>query len=395
MFGASYAHAQYPSAKPNFGVREELEGDSNRLIPVHKHFAFAVDGEGFLRNSGTEEFYHGIGHWTQVRSEAAPHDFMRVNLRSIFFAGSCSGGYAAPSGDYHLLSLSGRHPGTVFGGTVSARALDLDRQTFGAGLLVQQKEFNGIMFRWENGDHELLLRGDGTGLFRLNDDTYAAEASIFKKLFGVGGSYWTQGRDQDHLAKNRAPYHYVFSAHTFDWFSYGAELGTRGGPSAGMLALTARKTLGDFTGEMTLEGRRYNDGFAEDFAGRIEQQYVAYDQYDKNFTNAANVFVTDDDVNVGAAQVNLRWKLSHEWRLHSLNETGKLDFRSAAAKSYYYFRHGIEYCPIADRDDCVNLFASNKVLMNSYARPPSMMSMSNEETFKMVPFVGLEARFRL
>ena len=393
MFFAQ-ARAQYPSAKPNFDIREENSTNRNSVISGSEQFAFAVDGETFYRALGSDDFYHGIGYWVQGRSEARPTQWMRANLRSVLYAGSCSTGYAEPSGSYHLFALTGVFPDPVLGSELRLRTGDLDRQSLGEGLLIQDREMNGVSLSLIGEEHSLIFRGDGTGLLRMPDDSLSLEARLYSGLIGIGALYWTQGVKEDFLAKNREPYHFVFSRRRFGWFSYGLEGGAREGAAAALLALKAQQELGAFKYEIKLEGRRYAAGFANDFKGRIQQQYISYDQYDEDFTNAANVFVVDDDVNVGAAHIKMWWNPSGIWRLHSLNELGRFEYKNQDVNAYYFFRHGVSYCPLQDRDDCISFFTSNKVLVDSFARPPAQRSMSNSALFRMVPFVGVEGRFR-
>ncbi len=390
------ADAQYPSAKPNAGIREEVANDSDRLIPVTEHFAFAIDGDAYFRGLGRDDYYHGEGYWLQARSEAMVSEHFRVNMRSIFFSASSSYGYAAPSGYYQLLGLTGEFPDKILGGTLWIRALDLDRQTAGAGLVIQDKEFNGAILRWTLGESAFVLRADGTGIFRASDDTYNPEVTLLSGLIGTGGIFWPSGIDEDHLTKVRDPHLYLFSRQSYDWFSYALEYGTRGSGDAEMLMLGAKSSAADLSGELRLEGRHYSKAFGSTFAGRVHSQYVSYDQYDKDFTNLSNIWVRDDSVNVFAAHLNLWWHMSHRWRFHSLNESGQFNYQDSGTMAYYYFRQGVEFCPGKDnRDDCVSVFFSNKVLANSSAVPPHTTVLQNDPLFKTVPFAGIEGRFRL
>ena len=393
------AQAQYPSAMPNAHVREDVQADSNRVIPLTEHFAFTDDTDVFFRGLGDHDFYHGAGYWSQLRSEATVNPYLKLNVRSIFYNATNDAGYAQAGGNYHLLALTIVAPGEVLGGTLSLRGPDLDRQTMGAGLLIQDKEMNGALIRWDCGDVVVILRGDDTGLFRQYDDTYNLEVNLWKGYAGIGGIMWPQGVEQDHLGHERASYGYLFSQHSFEWIDYAFEAGERSGAGAYLGALSHTHSWGGFKAMLKGEYRYYSGGFANDFAGQIQQQYISYDQYDKDFTNAANVFVYGDNASVMAAHLNLWWTISHTWRLHSLNEVGQFTYGSAGATNptvpYYYFRHGLQYCPIASRDDCLNLFFSNKVLTDSQTRPPSQISLANAPLFTMYPFVGAEIRIHL
>lgn len=391
---AERSHAQYPSAKLNANIREEVESDPNRLIPFTDHFAFAVDGDTYFRDTGSTEFYHGIGYWLQARSEARLSPWFRANLRSILYAGSVSGGYAEPTGSYHLFAVTAQAADLFEDANLLLRAGDLDRQTFGEGLLIQNKEMNGACLRLSSGRHGVLFRLDGSGMLKLQGDTYNLETWIFDGIAGAGGVVWSNEIGLDNSPGTRDPYWYVFSRAKFDWFSYGAEYGGRAGIMAALLALKAEKEFGPLKAHLKLEGRRYNSGFGGSFTRTIQHQYVSYDQLDKNFTDALNVFVVDDDADVGAAHLNLWLRLSPRWRLHSLNEVGQFAYRSFDRIGYYFFRHGLEFCPVEDRDDCLNAYFSNKTLADSFARPPWQTSRSNETLFRIQPHFGLEARFR-
>lgn len=393
LFGER-SHAQYPSAKMNANIREEVESDPNRLIPLTEHFAFAVDGDAYYRDTGSTEFYHGIGYWLQARSEVRLSPWLKANLRSILYAGSVSGGYAEPSGSYHLFAITGQAPDEILGANLIVRAGDLDRQTIGEGLLIQNKEMNGASVRWSSERHGVLFRLDGTGVLKPNGDTFNFETWIFQGIAGAGAVAWSNEIAVDNSVGTREPYWYLFSKAKIDWFSYGAEYGGREGAMAALIALKAENDFGPLKFNLKLEGRRYNSGIGGSFKRLIQHQYISYDQLDKSFTDALNVFVVDDNATVGAAHLNIWLRISEYWKLHSLNETGQFAYPDFDQVKYYFFRHGIEFCPVAERDDCVSAFFSNKTLSDSFARPPSGISRSNETLFRIQPFVGMEARFR-
>lgn len=394
VFHVERASAQYPSARPNEALREELRGDEDRLFPLTEHFAFGADGEVFHRAIGTEDFYHGIGHWLQVRSEAAPNPFLRVNLRTIIYSGAASNGYSEPQGFYNLFALSAIIPGPGRPGLFRLRLIDLGRQTVGLGLMIQEEEMNGALLAWTNERHTFLVRGEGTGVHTLSDDTYNAEASLYGGYLGGGVVLWPAGVNQDLLLANRASYGYAYSTQDFGYFNYGLEYGQRGGAKAGLLRLGTRAAFSGLRFDGRIEGRRYDDGFGEGFIRNIDHQYVSYDQYDKAFTNPINLFFKDDDVTVLAAHLNFYWDFSHAWRLHSLNEVGRFDFAAEPDDPFYFFRAGVDHCPLAERDDCVTLFVSNKVLSDSFARPPALVSRTNVAFFRQSPYFGISGRFR-
>ena len=140
----------YPSALPNSNLKQELEVDSDRVLTKSNHVLFAVDGSAYQRFLGTKDFYHGTGYWLQFRTEVSPHELYKVNIRTIFYSGNSSSGYAAPIGFYNLLGLEGSWPSKINGGVLSGRVLDIERQTVGRGLLIQDREFFGGSLKFKS-----------------------------------------------------------------------------------------------------------------------------------------------------------------------------------------------------------------------------------------------------
>jgi hypothetical protein len=388
------AQASYPSAKPNENLKEEIQGDPNRFIPSSEHFTFAVDGDTWFRALGRQDFYHGFGYWMQARSEVRASSYFKLNARTIFFSGSSSNGYSNPVGFYNLIGLTGFLP-PIAGVRVSARGVDLGRQSIGAGLLVQDREMNGALIKMEGEWFSFRILGDSTGSLVSGDDVVNPEMRLFQGWLGGGIGIWKSGKEESGLPRNRGSYVYAFSAHPFgDIYSYALEFGQREKANGALVNLAAAKSLGRFDFRTKLEYRYYGKNFGKDFVRQIEHQYISYDQYDKAYTNAMNVFVADDDAQIYAAHLDVLFKLSHEWRLESLNEIGRFDFRNARDDNYYFYRAGISYCPVHDRDDCMSFFGSNKVLTESYVRPPRDVAFSNVPLFKRYPFLGIDAQFR-
>jgi len=388
------AVASYPSARPNHDLREELAEDHERLIPSFEHFSFAVDGDSWLRGLSTQDFYHGVGYWLQLRSEARPSPYFAVNARTIAYSGSSSEGYGNPTGFYSLVGLTGVWPERIFGARLSARIVDLERQTLGEGLLVQNREMNGALVSLVHEAYTFKLRGDSTGALVYGDDFLNPELTLWEGWIGGGAGFWTQSERQSDLTRNRDPYYYLTSAQRWGAFGYGVEVGRRARAGAGLIQLSYVDRSPQLLLKGRLEYRNYQAGFGKDLTRQIEHQYVSYDQYDKPFTDAMNVFVHGDDAQVSALNLDVEYKLSHRWRVESLNEVGQFDFDGGKDRRYYFYRVGASICPLPDREDRVTLFVSNKVLSDSYARPPRERSLDNVEFFRRVDFAGLEGTFR-
>lgn len=251
------AYAGYASPRPNHDLRQELEGDPDRLIPSFEYFSFAVDGEAWLRALGVQDFYHGVGAWLQIRSEVRPHPFFTINVRTIPYWGSSSEGYAEPGGLYSLIGLTGVWPEPMLGAKLKIRIIDIERQTYGAGLLVQDRETNGAFVEWAWEHHRFRLVGDSTGALAWDDDMGAAEATLWNGWLGAGLLEWTD-KDQAHLEKNRSPYSYIFSRpETIGPFLFALEAGRRGHGEGFLLALGSSYQGESFSARIKIEGRQY------------------------------------------------------------------------------------------------------------------------------------------
>jgi hypothetical protein len=143
-----------------------------------------------------------------------------------------------------------------------------------------------------------------------------------------------------------------------------------------------------------LQARHYADGFGDEFVGAIQQMYVSYDQYDKRFTNAANIFSYDDNVDVYSLIVDFDFEIDRYWSTHLRNEIGIFDFKQLTDDQFYFYRAGVSYFPLTNRKESLTLFASNKVLTDSYSRPPRIYSLANGPLFHEISFWGFEAAFR-
>ena len=165
VFGTK-AFGLYPSAPPNNNLKSELEKDPHRKITTSiDWYSGAIDAHLYRRYLGTEDFYHGGGYWIQARNEFRHGNRFSLNVRSVFYSGSISEGYTKPTGNYHLFGFSGTYPGKVFGGTMKIRAIDIERQTLGSGLMIEEKEIAGVVVTWQNGPTKFNLIGDGTSTF--------------------------------------------------------------------------------------------------------------------------------------------------------------------------------------------------------------------------------------
>lgn len=383
----------FPWARQNHNLCEELIKEPERRIPQNSWFCAGVDGDIFLRTLGTEDFYHGIGHWVQARAQAQPSENVQVNLRTIFYSGSISYGYTRPLGFFNLLGFSAQWPEEFLGGKIEARAMDLDRQSIGAGLILQDHETAGVLLRWTAQDYQLKFLGDGTGGLMLRDDLKNYEFSWRGGALSLGYIEWTEGTRID------PPFLYpvTYISSVVDWnetWSTAIELDHRHTRNAALARLSTRLKGQNWKLFLRLEGRHLDDGFGDQFVQRIEHLYTSYDQLDKRAMSTTNILSLDDHVFATSVDINFAWQLTERLEFHALNEAVILNFADLPRKDLFYYRWGLAYIPHADQSEALLFFFSNKVLSDSSALPPFLDSSFGGMLFKPVAFFGMEARLK-
>lgn len=383
----------YPAARTNQNLCAEVEDQADRLIPQRDWVCAAVDGDIYLRTLGSEEFYHGVGHWIQARTEVRPAPNVAVNLRTIFYSGSISYGYTRPIGFYNLLGFSATWPDEFLGGHMSARVMDLGRQTIATGLLLQEHETAGLAFEWRRGDWTIKALGDGTGGLLLADDLKNYELNWKEGALGIGFTEWTEGNRGN--PPFRHPAKYLYSSITWnDVWSTAIELNTRNSALAALARVSFLWEAERWKLFARLEGRRLEEGWGDQFVQRIEHMYTSYDQYDKRVMSTANILTVDDDVDAGSIDLNLSFRLGEKYEFQMLNEGVTFNYRKHEQKNFFFYRWGVAYKPDPDDHEALLFFVSNKVLADSLSLPPFLDSSQNIVQFKAVPFFGAEARFR-
>ncbi len=391
VFLSLSAFADYPSARLNQNVCEEIAGQKYRLIPRKDWFCGAVDGQAYGRTVGQRDYYHGVGHWTQVRTEFQWEDSVAINFRSIIYSATSSSGYASSNEDYHLGSFRFKYPEKILGAFVSIRIVDLDRQSIGEGLFVEARESNGglMIWDWENVQFKWLQ--ESTGFLVGDDDVSNPEISFWGRRLGLGTAWFYKVLpSQD----KRKPYFYAYTNIPVESWSFIAEAGLRNSTLGYMGKVSHELLAGGFSLESIIQGRYYPNGFAQGFAGQIEQQYVSYDQYNKNYTNSINVFSRDDHALVSSLILNMRYEFTHAHRIGFLNEVGVFDYASTEDDRFYFARLEYNHYPFPLREDSFSFFVTNKLLRDSYEAPPYYESLTSKPLFRTYVYAGIEGNFK-
>ncbi len=383
----------YPSAGANHNVCSEIKDDRDRKIYSNDWFCGAADGSVFLRALGPEEFYHGFSYWVQARTQFDPNDFFRINVRSIFYSGSVSYGYALPTNFYSVIGFSGKWPSPILGGDLRARVMDLERQTIGAGVWIEEFETAGMRVDWSWDNWNIKLMGEGTGGLVLRDDTVNFEIAYGPNAswLGLGGIWWTEGGD----GIKRKPTAYVYSI--VDWSEYFRtkfEIDSRNSKYASLASIGTQFQTESWNFASTIQGRVYDPNVADGFSGLVQHLYTSYDQLDKSFTNAKNILLSGDDVAIYSINLNVTYEIDDRWRVFALNEAGRFEYRQLPATRFWYAKAAVVYTPLEKRRDNLTFFYSNKVLNDSLALPPNIISTNSVMNFKQVDYYGIEANFK-
>lgn len=386
------APAGYPAPASNHDVCEELTEDTDRKIYRNNWFCAGLDGQVFLRALGKEEFYHGFSYWMQGRTELKPNDFLTINIRTVLYSGSVSYSYVLPTHFFNVVGFTGIWPEPVLGGQLKGRIMDLERQTIGAGLFLQDFDSAGMRFDWEAKPFRVRFMGEGTGVLLLQEDTINFDLSWRDDWLGAGIVWWTEKGDE----VSRFNLYYLYSI--IDWpndFRSKLEINVRNQKYAGLAALEHRWLSTPWLIQTGLQFRSYQDGIGQGFVGQIHHLYTSYEQLNKSYVNTKNIFTTDDDVLVYAGNLELAYAISDKWQIFGLVETGSFNFQNANHDKFSFYRYGMAYFPVPDRRESLTLFFSNKVLRDSFARPPSGISTINAPLFKAFEYFGLEANFSI
>jgi len=187
--GSAHAFFQYA---PNRAVREEVEQHEFRILPRSDTFVMALDGDFFkpvFVGSGEgdyyrEDFYHGNGYWLDLRGEFQPTKHLVLNLRTTLTQGTTSNGPTFNALVIPRLGLTYRQSGFL-GLEWETRLGDVDRQTLGSGIFIEQKETAGGTIAARGGDFHARLLVDGTGSFTLDGGVAALEVIYGEGVLGA------------------------------------------------------------------------------------------------------------------------------------------------------------------------------------------------------------------
>jgi hypothetical protein len=376
----------------NNNLRKEFENDSTRkLKDISDWFIAGVDGDVYYRTSGTEEFFHGGGYWFNLRTEIEASEKIVISTRSIFYRGSVSYGYQKAHNAYHLVGVSLKETKLFGNWKLKGRALDLENQTFGAGLLIQDHRIPGVQGHIYNDSFYFKFLKEGTGGLVLSDDLKQLEMGLLSGVIRIGEISWA---GDEIYEIDRAPYHYVSSEFNKDGvLGYQAEVGQREDKKAYMLRALSNLSYSSFESQLSIQKRIYEKDFSNEIRLYAEKFYQVYETYDDDFTSPHNIISFANEVEVDAARLKLQYYITDTHIIFGDYEWTKLIEKvTRASKSYKFYKFGYKYRLNDSSNTALTLYASNKVLNGSNDDPLEQRGTSLN-SFKEYSMIGANATF--
>jgi hypothetical protein len=397
--GSAHAFFQYA---PNRAVREEVEQHEFRILPRSDTFVMALDGDFFkpvFVGSGEgdyyrEDFYHGNGYWLDLRGEFQPTKHLVLNLRTTLTQGTTSNGPTFNALVIPRLGLTYRQSGFL-GLEWETRLGDVDRQTLGSGIFIEQKETAGGTIAARGGDFHARLLVDGTGSFTLDGGVAALEVIYGEGV--LGATVMMLERDVGYRPPQFTGT--LFSKGSFtEGFGYRAEAGGNELNYAALAGLDYEVELDRFKFRIGPQYRHYGRKLFGDLAGAINQTYVGYDQNDKPFTNFLNISAYGDNVDAFSSQLGGEYRFNRFYGVYARSEWFAFRFHDRSDVSGIFYRAGFRFFPFPGREDEFGLLIGNQYLIAStlgdsgrVVAAPNQFDLENkplfmQQTFWMVHF---------
>jgi hypothetical protein len=407
----------------NEDLRDQVAADDARILPRGESYTLALDSHFFYRSyrfSASPALYHG-GFWIAPFLEYRPTASVAFNFKVPVFN---------PAYSYGVVSTTRVHPFVGFTWSrrypveriealpewnarrfldwdLKLRLFDLDRQTLGAGLTLEEKEMSGLEFLARKDIYRFRFIQDGTGGYTIAGDLQYAQLDVLDDLLGVSVMH-------THVAGTAIPT--LYSAHQlWQHYLYRAEFSSVGASRAWMVGLQYRRRWAlPFAGlAFRLKGqhRDYGEGWANhlfngiesaafSFGGTpsspttatVEPDYLSVEQEDKPFTNSQNVFVGGLAAHVDSLELELQLEPWDGWVFFSQNEVSRFEYSGAASRNDYFYRQGLRLYVNDNGNEAIEFVYSNKSI-DAQDMPDASDGFTRTE-FRDAPFYGVDGRLR-
>ncbi len=357
----------------NEGLAEQLANQPWRVLPKTERYAFAVDTYLFKPWGHEEYYYHGNGYWVNGWIEAKPTDDLALNMKLSAYNGASSYGYGRTDFFQPFFGVTWAPKFLPEAWFLNFRYFDLDRQTLGAGLLLEDKEMNGLAFALGRADWRFKGIIDGTGGFYSFGDLYHSQLDWRQGLVGASLTFINYqtpllvndfGNTQKVNEYGHLTWTLFSRAELGAGFSSDLEVGLRNQAWGGLVGLKWKvpTTQSKFRGFWHVQARHYGEGFADQIEGYVQQDYVTPEIEDKAYVEGRNLLARGDDVMVYATRLELEWRLRPWLPIASSNEVYYTDYAGLSGVGYLH-KQSVGICPYPDRPkDCVQMFVANKMV---------------------------------
>jgi hypothetical protein len=362
------AYLDYPR---NLDLAAEVEGKPYRILPHTQYYTFAIDGDffkpAFIKNNNDNyyryDFYHGNGYWMALRAEFKPVPDLVLNLKTDFTHGTSSNGPTYQALIIPHLGLTFRQKLLGFDG--EARLSNIDRQTIGAGVFIDQKETDGGYVTLKHNDFFAKLMVDGTGSFRMEGGLVALDVSFMQQI--LGATFLIQETNTEFNPPNNIGT--LYSKKNWDnGLGYAVEVGGHQAAWAGLAFIKFQKQIGSLNFLIKPEARYYGSQILGSVPGNINHNYVSYDQNDKPFTSAMNILSYGDHVKTYSGLLRLEYRFNSFYQIYGENELIQLQRMGRDTIQSDYFRAGFKLYPFKGREDEFGFLIGNKYLNASTGR---------------------------
>jgi len=392
--GTANAYLKY---EPNANLIEEVKDQPYRLFPKNDHYAFAIDADFFkpIFTGGDNtkfykyDFYHGNGYWMTARSEFRPIDTFTLDVKLNLTHGTSSNGPSYLAMIVPMVGLTFEED--LLGFHFQFRLSDINRQTIGTGLFIEEKETDGGYIIATKDQFAGKLMVDGTGSFRLEGGVVALDLSWWKGYLGASGFV----QETETLYQPPQFMGTLYSKHSYDnGLGYGAEYGADENSWAAMAYGEYRTHLIDDRLNVWFKPqvRHYGRSILGSLPGKVAHNYISYDQNDKPFTTLMDIFAYGDNVNTYSAQLNLEYVFNIFYRVYAETEFLHYDYLDQGVLQQMYFRTGLKFYPFKGREDHFGFLVGNKYLIASTSQvdlnqpsrtysPPNASDLENKPLF--------------
>lgn len=375
---------------PNVDLRETVAEQPWRVAPGDRSWATAADVRfSYSANMAKSDihpgFYHG-GTYNELYGEVEPFENWILNLRLTTGVVSYSYGATAAGFVHPWPALTYRASGERL--SVRGRAGDLDRQTLGAGLTLQDEELSGI--RGVAGIEDVgpanmraVVMWAGTGGFQVDGDARYAALEPVAEMLGV---YFLD------LSIGEPPFVGAYFRGEEGVLRWGLEGSRRSIAWAGLARIGVAAESDRLNGSLDVQGRALEPGWADGF--RIEHDYLAPEQEDKQAFDTMHFLVDHRGGTMVGVDVAAGWLIVDEARLHGRYEVAELEgSQRPGLPIQHRFLAEVAFRPL--RSPAIEAAAHLTNKSSAAISPPSVDDKRRTPAFSDITLLRIELRMQL